>query len=346
MRRITDYLDSFVLVLLLVSSVAYTVFFYFSNLAETLFGRGIYVVLRSLFDHTIGLLPFAGIYLVFGCLLLTVFWVVRHYEGTWPKLKGLLQILIFLVMSFFWLWGYNYARPDIKSKLELSIPDVDSTVLLRQFQYLTDSMVVWRAQMEKWDYLLLEKEVQSSVRSFLVEEGLPAPGHPRVRRLKPGGILLGTSTAGIFLPFSMEAHIDAGLHWLTWPHVMSHEMAHGYGITDEGECNFIASISCRKNKDAYFKYSAALYDIKLLYGALIRIGIEERRLKPRIPAICLSDMTEIREKHDAYPNYIPELWRNWIYDKYLKSQGISSGLRSYGEVLGLLLAWQEREGGG
>ena len=220
---------------------------------------------------------------------------------------------------------------------------MDSTDLLKHFNILTDSLGLWRSELVKRDYDLLEEQVQQSVRDFLKKEELPAPGNPRVRRLFPGGVLLGTSTAGIFLPFSMEAHIDAGLHWLTWPHVMSHEMAHGFGITDEGECNFIASISCRESNDAYFKYSGGLYDFRLIYNALSRIGINEDRLRSKIPPICLSDLAEIRSKHNAYPNYVPEVWRNWIYDKYLKSQGISSGLSSYGEVLGLLLAWDSRE---
>jgi hypothetical protein len=204
-------------------------------------------------------------------------------------------------------------------------------------------MPIWRDTLTLRPYEELEREVRNNAERGFNYLNLPSPGSPRVRCLLPKGVLLGTSTAGIYIPYAVEAHFDGGLHPLTWPYVMSHEISHAFGVTDEGECNFLASILCQLSSQADMKYSGAIHDLRYVFSALLRSGEDIHHLRAQIPVVIKDDLKAIQVKHDEYPHYIPEDIRNWIYDSYLKSQGVKSGLSSYGEVLGLLIAWRTRE---
>jgi hypothetical protein len=46
---------------------------------------------------------------------------------------------------------------------------------------------------------------------------------------------------------------------------------------------------------------------------------------------------------DLFPDIMPEL-RDLMYDTYLKTNGVTAGLSSYGQVVGLALAYQAAYG--
>lgn len=344
MSRKIDKNDGFALWLVLLTTGAYVLFRVFPEAAEMVYGGMIYGPLRSVFDVTIGQLAIPVIYLVLLILLTVLIRVVIFTRGR-EAWMNILFGAVWLVGLFFWMWGFNYMRPNVKERLSLEIPEPNIEVLDAMFCDLMDHMPDWRrsAVLDE-DYTYLENEVRRVTKDFFKRNDLPSPGNPRIRRLYPKGVLLGTSTAGIFIPHAFEAHFDAGLHSLVWPHVMAHELSHAYGVTDEGECNFIASVACHESGIPAFQYSGALHDLRYIFGALVRAGRSESELRIQIDEVILQDLREIRALHDSYPQYVPESARNWLYDRYLKAQGVRSGLRSYGEVLGLLVAWRLREG--
>jgi len=126
-------------------------------------------------------------------------------------------------------------------------------------------------------------------------------------------------TAGLYWPFVGEGNIDSGLHELQQPFTMAHELAHGYGITNEGVCNFIAYLACQNAENDFIRYSGLVTYWR--YAAIAYQGFENL---------------------DKYPDIMPT-FRNFAYDKYLKSQGISEGLASYSQIIMLVDAWERRD---
>src|SRR5690606_40629206 len=59
----------------------------------------------------------------------------------------------------------------------------------------------------------------------------------RVQNIKPSGTLRRMSIAGIYNPFTGEANLDNAMPSLPQIFTTAHEIAHGYGITSEGEAN-------------------------------------------------------------------------------------------------------------
>ena len=87
---------------------------------------------------------------------------------------------------------------------------------------------------------------------------MPHSGRVRVRQPWPNGFLLRWSTAGIYIPQTGEGHIDRGLLAVQKPFTIAHEMAHGYGVADEGACNFIAWLACSQSRDPWVRFGGAL----------------------------------------------------------------------------------------
>src|SRR5207237_4159011 len=102
--------------------------------------------------------------------------------------------------------------------------------------------------------------------------GLPVPrvgGRPKEVVLSPLMSYLGI--AGIFIPFTGEANVNATLPDCEIPFTACHELAHQRGYAREDEANYIAYRACRAHPDRDFRYSgpfrAALYTIGAPAGA-------------------------------------------------------------------------------
>jgi hypothetical protein len=152
--------------------------------------------------------------------------------------------------------------------------------------------------------------------------------------------LLRFSSSGVYLPWTGEGHVDAGLHPLNWPFVLAHEMSHGYGMADEGVCNFLAYQVCIGHSDPYVRYAGALYYWRYVAYEMMRFcPAETQAAVEALPAGIRGDLAGIREYSNRYPDIIPQ-WRDVVYDSFLKSQGLSQGVLSYNEVLVLAHAWR------
>jgi Protein of unknown function (DUF3810) len=184
-----------------------------------------------------------------------------------------------------------------------------------------------------------QDSIRVAIQTWLSTYHYPAEGQVRVRQLQPAGVLLGWSTAGIYWPFVGEGNIDAGLHPLSRLPVMAHEMAHGYGFGDEGVCSFIAYAALYRHNNPYINYSNRLTHWKTVtaeaYPAAPTL-VDSMLALPELKGV-LADYKAIRAQHDRYGEWLPAL-RFQIYDTYLKTQGVASGMRSYNEVLLLVRA--------
>jgi hypothetical protein len=316
--------------------MTYVFFATLPDLADMIYGKGFYPLVRLGYDHTLGRSPLPLFYLVipFMLIYLGLSFRGRSWKG---KLTTFITRAILLVCLFYWLWGFNYLRPNVKEKLSLQPPPVDTLVLYQFYEDVIDLAQQSRSKIRGRGGHI-EDRVRTAASSWMIAHDLDVPGRPRIRSLRPGGILLGMSTAGVYFPYAVECHVDAGLHPLILPFVMAHEVAHGFGVTDEGECNFIGSMACISSDDPELQYAGYLQMIRWSYVALRQAGFEEDRIYALLPLEIQDDLKAIRKRHDGFPRYFPERWRDFIYERYLRAQGVSSGLRSYGEALGLILS--------
>ncbi|RMG80262.1 MAG: DUF3810 domain-containing protein, partial [Bacteroidetes bacterium] len=327
------------------------------------YSRGLFVGLRSGIDLLTGLLPFAWVYVLFGVLVGwlsgRIFRLIKSRSVLWRDMPGfVLSILGFaggVVFLFLFLWGFNYGRIPVEKQLGLTPDTLQLDTLRAELEAQTLFIEKLRAEIpgatdSALDARFLRPDAEAYMRAnlcrVLSENGFPTPGRVRARCLYPPGLLLRISTAGVYIPFTGEGHIDAGLHALQVPFVMAHEMSHGYGFGDEGTCNFWAWLACVTADDPFIRYAGALHHWRSLAGNY-RFYQEEAYAKffeEKIPPGVKNDLRAIYQKMAQYPDVFPRL-RDAIYDSYLKAQGIKEGIANYERGMMLIRAWQKRHPG-
>lgn len=338
-------------------------FGFFPQWCETLYSRGLYPWIRALFDHTIGLLPFAGVY-VFAALLFS--WLInvlfRFIQAVFIRKEGIkgkgygFSFLSFLSAVIFWfllLWGYNYARVPMAEQIGLEIPEtLGYEEIWEEAQYIKNTCIRVRNQISNLDTNAisenfypenLEDEMRNLLEDVLKEYGYDYDGHVRGRLLKPSGFLLRFNSSGVYFPFTGEGHVDNGLHIVSKPFTLAHELGHGYGFGNEAVCNFLGFLACVRSKNPAIQYSGYIMYWRYVYGALMEFMTEEDYMNERatISRGMHNDIEAIYAAQDRYPPFIPFL-QPAVYDVFLKVQGVEEGIESYDRMVLLVSSWRKK----
>ncbi|WP_339903516.1 DUF3810 family protein, partial [uncultured Cyclobacterium sp.] len=224
-------------------------------LTEKWYTTGLYPLVRALLDHTLLLLPFPALYLLFILLIYLGYRFVRKLFKRESRKQGLfllprviLNFLGLLIFSFLTLWAYNYYRVPLYQKLKLSPSPLSIGLLIEEMETTQQSLQSLRDKVQpdskKWadipDFTIQSALIRDEMKSMLREWEHGGKGSPVVKQFYPEGTLRRLGIFGIYFPFTGEAYLDPSLHPLEKSFTMAHELAHGFGITDEGEANFMA----------------------------------------------------------------------------------------------------------
>lgn len=322
---------------------------------ERFYLRGVFPWLRKGYDYTLGYLPFPFLYIMVPVLLVLLGLGVRDLVKSFSSgavvsfFRRLVNVVCIAYLVFYWSWALNYKNRPLQKQLNLISIEVDSNLVFQEATYVMSQLIPLRDSLSRDTLPLLdmmypndtELKLRKSMTALLTSWYLPHDGRVRVRQIRPKGILLHIATAGVYIPFVFEGHIDAGLPKIQWPFTMAHEMSHGYGVTDEGECNFIAVLVCQNTDDPYIMYSGKLTYWRYLANSLYQVSprLGQKLINQRSTSVS-NDISHIRKTLDAYPDYMPKL-RDLIYDSYLRSHGVASGIASYGKVVNLMQMWKK-----
>jgi len=331
------------------------------NIFYTIYQKMLFPLIRWIYDYTLGWNLIPMIYIVFGLILWIVIRKLKNlkYWKTEVKYKFFYQNIFyslvktsFIVISlFYWLWGFHYHQAGIAKDLGLTPIAVDSNYLLTEVAYITEIVNQSRLKLSRDTVPLkinlsdldLENKIRISQEKLLKSWHWPVAGRVRIRSIQPDGLLLRFSTAGIYIPFVFEGHIDNGLHPIQHPFTIAHEMGHGYGVTDEGECNFIALLTCLNTENDYIQYSALLsYWRYLMYDLRKQLPEQSKLVYQSLFPGIKEDLKAIIAQSNKYPDLMPKL-RDLIYDQYLRSHGVKAGLSSYNQVVSQMASWKTSE---
>ena len=186
----------------------------------------------------------------------------------------------------------------------------------------------------------IESKLRTATSKIAREIGYTASSNIRCRKLFPKGILLRLGTAGFYNPFTGECNIDDGLHPLQKPFVMAHEFFHGLGVSGEGDCNFLAYITCFQSTDPFIKYAGQLGYWRYLRRGFFQSDPEKyEEAMEQTPEAVLNDLAEIAASIRKYPDIAPRM-RDAMYTAYLKSNKIEDGMANYHQIVPLVMTWR------
>ena len=157
-------------------------------------------------------------------------------------------------------------------------------------------------------------------------------------------ILSVQQTTGVYSPFTVEANYNRDIAYYDIPFTICHELSHLRGYMQEEEANFIGVLATIGADDLYFNYSGYVSAWVYAGNALARIDSTAfATLYGRINARTRQDMLY----NNAYWKQFegkPAEAHEQLNDAYLKLQGQTSGVRSYGHVTDLMLEYFAENG--
>lgn len=327
---------------------------------EAVYSRGIYPWIGGVLSWTASCIPFSLAEICLVVLTVLGIWhlttaIRSRWRGdrSWGNScahflahatrAGGIAYLVFLSV-----WGFHYARVALGTNLEFPEGAVQSAELRALREELERTLPELRSQVPEdaqgvavWSHgpERLVEEARRAVAHWAAGLAWPTTRHtaPKFSFFSP--VLSRLGITGIYCPFTGESHGNAELLDLEKAFVLCHEIAHAYGFAREDEANFVAAMACRGHENSFFRYAGAFHSLRYL-GAELRgdgSGFDRdwralRAFWARVRGQSLGPIS-IRWMMDA---------SHAINDTYLKTQGQSAGVRSYGLMVELLVRERRR----
>ncbi len=319
---------------------------------ETVYARSIYPVIAVInrwiaawFPFSIGdLLYFWGFsYFIYHVLLLII--NIKHPQQHLQKLS---MFLLKTIWIFYLSWGLNYFREPLSRLLQLNETKYTATQLLQ----VTDSLISRsnRLQLAITGNDTLPVEVPYGIDRIIgktpegyknIEDYIQTKYRvPCIKASMFSRQISYMSVSGYLNPFTGEAQINKFYPKVFLPAIASHEVAHQLGFAPENEANFLGYLAAVNHPDIYFNYAG---NIDALYYFLVELKRYDIDVyKESLKKIHKGVIKNYREARDFHQKYRFPIDFSKGYDAYLKLNKQKSGIRSYNEMVQLVIAYDLR----
>ncbi len=346
----------------------------------------IYKVLTAVFGRVTGISPFSivefGLYALLVWIPVSGIWMiikaVRSQQGGAAALcwvSGLFLTASVLLFLYTINCGINYQRESFSEKSGLLAEQYTTEELKNTCEWLTkevNARAAWVKRNAKGEMILgsrdaAEKEevreqqkgaggemdVQSPVDAAvfamerLAEEYPDIKGYyPRPKPVCVSEILSYQGLTGVYSPFTVEANYNADMPDYNIPFTLCHELSHLRGFMQEEEANFIAFLACSGSERKDFQYSGYLLAWSYSMSALRRSAAEEwQEVRAGLDEQIEADLRQNSLFWDSYDGKVAEV-SDIVNDTYLKVNGQSDGVKSYGKMVDLIIAYAQKENTG
>ena len=266
-----------------------------------------------------------------------------------------IHLLLWIYIIFYCVWGLNYNRLGIASQIHLSkFPGISDNKIIyndSELKELTcdvafelDSV---RKELGDSNYQYPNNK-QLFIRAYQAyqqaETNFPFLLYGNYPATKPSLLSSFVSYAGYsgyYNPFSGEAQVNTDLPKFYMPYVTLHEMAHQLGYASESEASFVAYLVAMHSNDNLLRYSA-LFDLfatanselfaRDFWSAILNIK--------SLSLLVNKDRKTFRDYILGKQNNVEPVLRT-VYDQYLKANQQQSGINSYNELVGWVIAYRK-----
>ncbi len=330
------------------------------DLVERLYSRGAFPAVARVLAHTLGAFPFSiAEVTVWLASLLLVVWLVAAAAAVWRapradrltvvwrRVAVLLAIIVVAYVGFVFLWGLNYDRQTYAQTAGLKVAPASPEELAALGRSLIERANDLRAQVAEdssgvakpaGDPADIFRRAQLGYdRAALVNPAL-AGHYSRPKAVISSALWSYTGTAGMYWPFTGEANVNVAAPAFTIPASAAHEMAHQRGFAREDEANYIAYLTCRLHPDVDFQYSGVVMALVEVMNALRQASPD--LFKQLVPLYGPGLKRDLIRQSDFWAKYEGPVskYTDRVNDQYLKANGQTAGIESYGRMVDLLLA--------
>ncbi len=243
-----------------------------------------------------------------------------------------------LYLWFLCVWGLNYQRQPLREQLDFREDRITRDALRVLAARTVDALNALHpnAHAAGWpDFESTPDVLEPAFVRAQRDLALPWTAHAgRPKRTLFNFYFTRVSIDGMTGPFFLETLANGTLLPFERAATVAHEWSHLAGYADESEANFVGWLVCMRGPVSA-QYSGWLSLYGTIAGALPRSERDDlmQRLDegPRADLGAMSD----RVRRHAVPAASRAGYA--LYDRFLKANRVEAGVRSYGEVLRLLL---------
>ena len=320
-------------------------------LSEYLFARGITRWLSGLIGLIANAVPFslyeiAAILLIVGAVLLITELIVLLRRKQFARIRKILYRLLLIALGVLFAFGVLYAplynRSSVFEALGLSPVKVTQENVYAAAEYYIDALNGLSARMERDEDGNVLPEVSFSELADILNgeyaaqgSGYFSPYYVRPKKVALSELMSYLGITGIYIPFFAEANVNICIPTYVLGTTMAHEMAHAKGVSQESEANMTAYVLCIRAENDFLNYSGLMSAVSVLLNALPEE--EYTVLRGKLDDAVLQEYRNASAHYAKYEGAIQEI-SEFFNDLFLKSNGVSSGIRSYGQTTQCLVS--------
>lgn len=327
------------------------------------------VTVYSLLVGTLGrfssLFPFSlsEIGLYFLCLLCICYMIlhIRQPVVLFSRVLFLCGVLLFL---FTVNCGINYYRTPFSYEAGIAAEKSSTDELLALCRYLTNQINSSLPEIDhSGDFLDGLYPGQTEVtpapsarelsilgkdgRAAMIRLGQSYPQldgyYPYPKPLINSRLLSVQQLCGIYSPFTIEANYNREMPYYNIPHTICHELSHLKGFMREDEANFIGYLACIGSDSPDFRYSGYLTGWVYAGNALAKVDPESYYdLYTKLSPQAVRDLDWNNRFWERFDGPVAEA-STQMNDRYLKAHSQEDGVRSYGRMVDLMLAYYKEQ---
>ena len=331
---------------------------------EQHYSEGIYPSICRAISAVTSLVPFSTAEFLFYFLIIfiTVLLLKRLIQLIMRKMKfsRLIGTVVSILLAggivlnlFYATWGFNYFRESLAKRMELnvttrSVDELEAFVLktaqqareLRATLHEDEDGVF--APQESKDELF--SRLPAAYTALSEKHSVFPADATRAKQIFWSTGLSRQGISGIYIGLTAEPNVNAYQPPLLLYQAAAHEMAHQTGIASENEAELTGYLACMNSDDPNIRYSGLAYALIVSGNALYDADSTRYLSATETYGDAIwRDFTAYNDYWDAFSGEVRESAdrRN---DAYLKHNSQPSGIKSYGEAVDLLLAYDEKYG--
>ena len=247
--------------------------------------------------------------------------------------KIILNVISVVFILFYLLWGFNYFRADLNSRLEIQEQKTNTTEFLEVFEKLVETTNKSYQSFEEFDKNAIDSLLEESYKNLAPALKLNYPsGKRRAKKISLSKFFAKAGISGYYGPFFNEVHVNSHVLPIEYPFVLAHEKAHQFGITSEAEANFYAWLVCSQSSSKQLRYSGHLLLLRYFTNQGFRLeGYAE--IVDKLDDKVREDYRKIREHWMNLRNEKVDIVATKVNDTYLKTNKVEKGIEDYQGVV-------------
>ncbi len=324
---------------------------------ENVYSRGIYKYIMQPVSLLTGIFPFSIaefvlIFLVLYIPIRIIYLIVKAFKARdWSIFLPFTANIVLVGSLWFFIqvmvWNINYERLPFSELANIDVQESSVDDLENLCEYLVDMTNELREQVKEDEngvmtveggYKSILKRAQAGYDAIEEKYTFLGGKYGQPKPVLLSRLMSHSNIIGLYSCLSGEANIDVDIPISGIASTTLHEMAHQRGFAREDEANYISFIACMAHPDVDFKYSGSVMALQYSMNALYSESPDRYfAIAKNYSPGYQRDLQAERIYWKQFEGLTQEV-ADKMNDTYLKLNGQTDGVKSYGRMVDLLIA--------